>query len=284
MGNQSSVSSAVESLAHSSIYKPPPANYARRNCLFTRTTDGDSIAMRLYSPDVRVVNRFCFGDLASSTNDLLIVSHGNASDIGEMHRFCEHLSSALHIDVLVYDYPGYGHSSPTKTSQKNILESIDAVFETCLKHGWPQTRIFLLGHSLGSVPTVYLAAKKGCRVSGVVLLAPLASGPRVVLQGSAYVSQWVMGKLDWVLFDNVDAIGDIVCPIAMVHGTGDTTVSVEHTELLKKHVSESGNWPTLFLEVGHNALVDVHSKELLKVTEYIAKFRQQCLLIVSERI
>ena len=278
MGNELSVSAAVERLVHSSIYQPPLVNYQRRSVLFARTRDGDSIAMRLYSPDPDVAARFCSGECAGSEHNLLLFSHGNGSDIGAAHRFCEHLSSALKMDVLVYDYPQYGHSSATSASQSKVLASIDAVFEACLEHGWTQSRIFLMGHSLGSVPTVYRAAQPDCRVSGVVLLAPLASGARVLFQGSRFVPRWTLKYVDWVLFDNVDRIGDVRCPIAIVHGTGDETVPVAHTELLKQRIGVASQYPTLFLPAGHNELVDVCSRDLLKVTEYIRRFRDGCLL------
>jgi pimeloyl-ACP methyl ester carboxylesterase len=282
MGNK--VSTAVEKLVHSSIYQPPYVNYTRRVCRFVRTRDGDSIAMRLYSPDADVVNRFVGGEIAASEYDLFIFSHGNGSDIGATHRFCEHLSSALLVDVLVYDYPQYGHSSSTSASESNLLASMEAVFETCQEQGWTQTRTFLLGHSLGSVPTLHIAAQPNCRVSGVVLLAPLASGSRVVLQNSSYVPEWLIRRLDCVLFDNMSRIAKVCCPIAIVHGTDDTTVPVVHTELLKQKIHDSSQFPCLFLATGHNELVDVCSRDLMKITEYIRKFREKCLLVTSHYV
>jgi alpha-beta hydrolase superfamily lysophospholipase len=276
MGNQ--LTYAVERAVHSSIYRPPPVNYQRRSCLFAQTRDGDSVAMRLYSQDVEVVERFNNGEPASSSFDLLLFSHGNGSDIGETHRFCEHMCSALGMDVLVYDYPEYGHSSQTPASQSKLFASIDAVFEQGLHHGWTQARIFLMGHSLGSVPTLYRAAQDNCRVSGVVLLAPLASGPRVFLQDVPYVPRWVLKYLDFLLFDNVDRIKRVKCPIAIVHGTNDYTVTAAHTELLKKQVDESCQYPSLFLPTGHNELVSVCSRDLMKITQYIRRFRDDCLL------
>lgn len=278
MGNQ--VSSLVENMAHTTIYMPPTVNYTRRSCSFTTTKDGDSIAMRLYSDTAEAEARFCASEPTITTRDLLIFSHGNGSDIGGMHRFCEHMCSALDMDVLVYDYPQYGHSSGVKASEKKLVASLDAVFEACLQLGWTQTRIFLMGHSLGSVPTVHLASKPQCRVSGVVLLAPLASGSRVFLQDSRYVPKWVAGSMDFLLFDNLSKIGDVSSPIAIVHGTGDTTVSMANTEALKLKIREACSYTTLFVACGHNDLVDVHSRELMRITEYIKRFRQKCLLCV----
>jgi predicted esterase len=275
MGNQ--VSAAVERFAHNSIYDPPPVKYARNACRFTRTKAGDSIAMRLYSPDVKVEERFRCFEKAASPYDLLLFSHGNGADIGRTQHFCEHLRTALLMDVLVYDYPQYGHSSTTQASESNMLASIEAVFDACLDNAWQPRRIFLIGHSLGSVPTVYLATQTSTGVRGVVLLAPLASGLRVYLQNSTYVPKWLLGRLDCVLFDNMHRIADLQCKVAIVHGTRDCIVTVAHTEALKLKIPPMFRYPTLFLSTGHNDLVDVNSRDMLKITEYIRKFRQTCL-------
>jgi pimeloyl-ACP methyl ester carboxylesterase len=282
MGN--SASTMVEDMVHGTIYTPPPVNYARRSCAFATTKGGDSIAMRLYSDTADVEARFCAAEATLSTRDLVIFSHGNGSDIGGMHRFCEHMCSALDVDVVVYDYPQYGHSSGAKASELKINDSIEAVFEACLQLGWTQTRIFLMGHSLGSVPTLHLASKAGCYVSGVVLLAPLASGSRVFMQDSRYVPTWVTKSMDFLLFNNLGKVGNVSCPIAIVHGMGDTTVSVANTEALKQKIRESCAYPTLFVVGGHNDLVDVHSRDLMRITEYIKRFRQKCLLSAAHTV
>jgi pimeloyl-ACP methyl ester carboxylesterase len=275
MGNQ--ISGAVEHFAHDIIYKPPRVNYQESSCKFVRTKTGDRIAMRLYSPDADIEKRFKTCDVVASPYDLLLFSHGNGTDIGFMHRFCEHLRTALVMDVLVYDYPEYGHSSGGKASESSIQAAIEAVFDSCMQDAWQPRRTLLMGHSLGSVPTVFLASRATCDVRGVILLAPLASGSRVFLQNSKYVPRWVLGQLDYVLFDNAHRITAIRCPVAIVHGTGDTIVPVAHTECLKLLIPESCRYHSLFLSTGHNELVDASSRDLLLITEYIRKFRTRCL-------
>ncbi len=282
MGNR--VSLLAEQLAHGSIYRPPPVDYVRETCAFATTVAGDAIAMRLYSRDKEVERLFREAKATASPYALLIFSHGNGSDIGGAHAFCEHMCAALGMDVLVYDYPQYGHSSASKASEDKLLESIDAVFAQCLRLGWARERVFLMGHSLGSVPTVHLAAQAESGVCGVVLLAPLASGPRMLLQGrTAYVPRWVLGQLDFLLFDNIARIADVACPIAIVHGTQDTTVAVEHTEALKLHIADSRRYTTLFVPVEHNELVEVSGRQTLKVTMYIRRFRDKCLAAADKR-
>jgi hypothetical protein len=114
-------------------------------------------------------------------------------------------------------------------------------------------------------------------VRGVVLLAPLASGLHVYLQNSTYVPKWLLGRLDCVLFDNMHRIADLKCKVAIVHGTRDCIVTVAHTEALKLKIAPKFRHPTLFLPTGHNDLVDVNSRDMLKITEYIRAFRKTCL-------
>jgi fermentation-respiration switch protein FrsA (DUF1100 family) len=90
--------------------------------------------------------------------------------------------------------------------------------------------------------------------------------------------------MDFVLFNNLAAIGNVLCPIAIVHGTGDRVVSVANTEALKRNIRDSSAYTTLFVTCGHNDLVDVHSRDMMRITEYIKRFKQRCLLSASHMV
>jgi pimeloyl-ACP methyl ester carboxylesterase len=215
---------------------------------------------------------------------VVLYSHGNATDLGECKDICEMLANMLNAHVVVYDYPNYGNSSKASMSESTLNASIEALYSRLQEMQIPPSKIILMGQSLGSVPTLYRAAQDNCRVSGVVLLAPLASGPRVFLQDTPYVPRWVLKYLDFLLFDNVDRIKRVRCPIAIVHGTNDNTVTAAHTELLKKHIDASCAYPSLFLPTGHNELVSVCSRDLMKITQYVRRFCDGCLLSVARDV
>lgn len=42
------------------------------------------------------------------SNILVIYSHGNASDLGDAYLFAEKLALLYQLDVITYDYTGYG--------------------------------------------------------------------------------------------------------------------------------------------------------------------------------
>ncbi len=91
------------------------------------------------------------------------------------HTRCRELSRLLRVNVMAYDYSGYGCSSGSPTVN-NTLADITAVLQ-CLSdaYGIPASRVVLYGQSVGSGPSCYLAAQRP-DLAGVVLHSPLLSG------------------------------------------------------------------------------------------------------------
>ncbi|RDY03974.1 Protein ABHD17C, partial [Mucuna pruriens] len=114
--------------------------------------------------------------MATST---LLYSHGNATDLGQMYDLFIQLSIHLRLNLIGYDYSGYGQSSG-KPSEQNTYADIEAVYK-CLEesYGTKQEDIILYGQSVGSGPTLDLAAKLP-QLRAVVLHSPILSGLRVM--------------------------------------------------------------------------------------------------------
>jgi abhydrolase domain-containing protein 17 len=87
---------------------------------------------------------------------VLIYSHPNSTDIGLMLDNYLDLSYNLKINVLGYDYTGYGQSTG-KASDENAIYDIEAVYEFATKQlGFTWEKIILYGQSIGSGPSVTL--------------------------------------------------------------------------------------------------------------------------------
>lgn len=84
------------------------------------------------------------------------------------------IAKDLRCNLAAYDYTGYGHSAG-RPSVADTLADIDAVFAWLLRMGVRRQRIILYGQSLGSGPTLDLAAREP-QIAGVVLHAAFASG------------------------------------------------------------------------------------------------------------
>lgn len=87
---------------------------------------------------------------------------------------CREIAKELQVNLLGYDYSGYGASSGQPTVL-NTLADIDACYKWLLDHGKKPGDIVIYGQSVGSGPSCYLGAKKS-GVAGVILHSPLATG------------------------------------------------------------------------------------------------------------
>lgn len=83
----------------------------------------------------------------------------------------EQLATSFGVDVLGYDYSGYGESRVQVIGEETIVRDLEIII------GWlerPIGNVILWGFSLGSYPTVCCAAKYQ-NIGGMVLESPIAS-------------------------------------------------------------------------------------------------------------
>ena len=162
----------------------------------------------------------------------IIYCHGNAEDLGIVRSWCRHISRGLGVNVIAWDYPGYGYNGTLgKCSESSCYDDMAQVYSWCLQQGIPENRIILWGKSLGSGIAVHQAARLAAKkksVAGVILQSPFTSAVRVVTN-----------KLSWLpfldIFNNVSKINVIQAPIILIHGNRDTVIDISHSrELLEK--------------------------------------------------
>jgi pimeloyl-ACP methyl ester carboxylesterase len=178
----------------------------------------------------------------------ILFSHGNAEDLNTSIMWMRRLSRDLKVNMISYDYPGYGESEGIP-SEENCYASIDAVFEYLTKErGISPHQICLYGRSLGSGPSCYLAektSKTNRPIAGLILHSPFSSVYRVVVDfGFTMVGDQ---------FPNIDRIGNIRCPVFIVHGMEDTVVPFEHGQYLQEAVAQEFQTKPFWVEgMGHN--------------------------------
>uniref|UniRef100_A0A1J3E6N2 Alpha/beta hydrolase domain-containing protein 17C n=1 Tax=Noccaea caerulescens TaxID=107243 RepID=A0A1J3E6N2_NOCCA len=158
--------------------------------------------------------------MATST---LLYSHGNAADLGQMYELFIELSIHLKVNLMGYDYSGYGQSTG-KPSEHNTYADIEAVYK-CLEetYGSKQEDVILYGQSVGSGPTLDLASRLP-QLRAVVLHSPILSGLRVM---------YAFKKTYWFdIYKNIDKITYVDCPVLIIHGTSDQVVDCGHGKQL----------------------------------------------------
>jgi abhydrolase domain-containing protein 17 len=153
----------------------------------------------------------------------VLFSHGNASDCGTMLSLYILLAQYLKVNVVGYDYTGYGVSKhfPQKPSERQSYEDAFTVYQYILDRGIvqnPERQLLVYGQSLGSGVSTYLCTQKP--TLGLVLHSPITSGLRVI------TSSRLLGCFD--IFPNIDRIGMMNVPVFIIHGEEDEDVSCMH--------------------------------------------------------
>mmetsp|Transcript_44304 Transcript_44304/g.128100 ORF Transcript_44304/g.128100 Transcript_44304/m.128100 type:complete len:282 (-) Transcript_44304:118-963(-) len=190
----------------------------------------------------------------------ILYSHANAEDLLDVQETLHRLSVELNVNVLGYDYHGYGLSGGS-CSEAGCCDAARACYEYLLEQGAERSNIVLMGRSLGTGPTVDLAAREP-GVAGVVLQSPLLSVLRTRL------SEGLANAMEGAdLFDNGSKISSVACPVFVVHGSDDRVVPREHGEELARRAPNAVR-PWWAEGCGHND-VSGHQDYVGKLADFL---------------
>lgn len=187
----------------------------------------------------------------------ILYSHGNAEDIFTSTPFFEDLSETG-FNVLAYDYRGYGTSEGTP-SEKNSYEDIETAYHYLVKEKQiSPEKIIIHGRSLGGALSIELASRKKC--GGLIVESSFVTAFRVMTGISIY---------PFDKFESLNKIGNIKCPILIIHGTNDTLIPFWHGRKL----FEAANEPKTFVPIekaDHNDVVAVGGKRYFEAIQKFA--------------
>ena len=189
--------------------------------------------------------------------NLLLYFPGNAGHRGYRANAIADFTE-LGLDVVLVDYRGFAEN--TGKPAEAVLHADAREIQTWLAgRGVSAERLILFGESLGSAVAVRLAAdlcREGTPPAGLLLRAPFSS----MTETACHHYPWL--PVRWMLIDryeSIDHIGDVTCPLTIVHGTDDQVVPVRLSRnLFEAAPSRSAaGVERRFIElpgVGHNAM------------------------------
>ncbi|KAG6740905.1 hypothetical protein POTOM_056376 [Populus tomentosa] len=188
----------------------------------------------------------------------VLYSHGNAADLGQMHELFIELRAHLRVNIMSYDYSGYGASSG-KPSEFNTYYDIEAVYN-CLKkdYGIKQEDLILYGQSVGSGPTLHLASRLQ-KLRGVVLHSAILSGIRVLCP--VKMTFW------FDIYKNIDKIRLVSCPVLVIHGTNDDIVDLSHGKRLWELAKEK--YDPLWIKGGGHCNLETYPEYIKHLRKFI---------------
>ena len=176
---------------------------------------------------------------------LLIYFGGNAEEITHMLFEQNHFKG---YSLLLVSYRGYGLSGG-KPGQKTLCS--DALFlydHFSAKPEIDNSRILLMGRSLGSGVAVHLAAKRS--VEGVILISPYDSMTALVKEFYPWLPATLLLKHP---FDSLTLAPTIKVPLLTIVGSHDTIIVPQRSKVLAQ--AWGGKSQLVEIEgVGHNEL------------------------------
>lgn len=229
------------------IFVPPPATYDATMAGLKQvpSSKGDSISV-VYLP-------------ASKGKPTLLMSHGNAEDLmGTLAISQNWVSEGF--GIMAYDYPGYGHSSGTP-SEPGANAAIEAAWKHLTEtHHVPADQIVLVGRSVGSGPTTWLASRT--EPAGVVLIAPFVSAFRVMTRVPLF---------PFDRFPNIAHVKHLKQPLLVIHGERDTIIKPWHGRALyDAHPGPDKKFVPI-PDADHNDLFDMSSDQIEKEVSKFAE-------------
>ncbi|KAF8691352.1 hypothetical protein HU200_040483 [Digitaria exilis] len=189
----------------------------------------------------------------------LLYSHGNAADLGQMYELFVELSSHLNVNLMGYDYSGYGQSSG-KPSEQNTYADIEAVYRCLIEtYGASEDNIILYGQSVGSGPTLDLASRLS-RLRAVVLHSPILSGLRVM---------YPVKHTYWFdIYKNIDKIPSVRCPVLVIHGTADEVVDCSHGRALWELAKVK--YEPLWIKGGNHCNLELYPEYIKHLKKFVS--------------
>lgn len=184
--------------------------------------------LHIATPDGQSLHGYYLHSTAAHPDErlTLIISHGNAGTVAGRLPRAALFHRALAVDVLLYDYRGYGQSSGSPTEEGTYIDA-RAAYDWLVTRGVAPARIVLFGESLGCAVSIQLALDR--RVGGVVLEAPFLSVRAMAKQ----LFPWLpVGPLLRTRYDNHAKIARLAAPLFILHGTGDELIPIAQGEAL----------------------------------------------------
>lgn len=166
----------------------------------------------------------------------LVWSHGNGGNIAGRADVLLELA-ARGLDVVAYDYRGYGRSDGSPT-EAGVYIDAETAFDAVVASGVPASRILCFGESLGGAVSIHLATRRPCVAVAVI-------STFTTLRDVARVHYGPLANLVGGRFDSLSRVASLTVPLFCAHGDRDEVVPYELGERLFAAASE----PKTFLAV-----------------------------------
>jgi len=183
----------------------------------------------------------------------VIYFHGNGGNLS----YCDWVGAELAsrgLDVLIFDYRGYGRSEGEPVGEQELYADADAAYDFMTKErGVAPRKLALYGQSLGTAAAIDVASRREC--GALVAESGLSSAADMAGAIMPWLPRFVRGLTKNKL-DSASKIARVSCPVLVVHGGRDELIPAEQGKRLFDAAREPKQLKIID-GAGHNDLSNV---------------------------
>lgn len=155
---------------------------------------------------------------AEKARGTVMICHGNAGNIGDRLHIIA-LYHGLGMNVLIFDYRGYGASTGKPTEEGTYHDARAAWNYLREQRGIPPQQIVICGRSLGGAVAAQLASE--VKAAGLILEATFTSLPDM----ASHLYPWLPVKLLCRFrYNTLARLPEIKCPLLIAHSPDDEMI------------------------------------------------------------
>ena len=179
---------------------------------------------------------------ADSAAPWLLICHGNGGNISDAGRPFHYAGlRQAGLNLLAFDYRGYGESEGTPT-EEGLYRDAEAAYRFLTESlAVPPGRLVIFGHSLGSAVAVELAGR--VPAAGLILDGALTSVPDRAQEIYPFLPvRWLAVSR----YASRDKVGRLTLPKLFLHAERDEVIPIEHG----RRLFEAAPGPKRFVTLG----------------------------------
>jgi len=196
--------------------------------------------------------------------------HGNGETVGD-HDWIAQSYIQIGVNLFVADYRGYGLSNgkPTITSLIRDAHVIFNGFKQIIEEGEYESKLFLMGRSLGSIPAVELAYHHQDELKGLIVESGTANNFSRLW---GYLDPTARERLTGEEFLNKEKIKSVLIPTCIIHGERDQIIPVQEGGELYENSGATDKDILLISGADHNDLmIRGHGQYFTKIDEFVKR-------------
>ncbi len=195
--------------------------------------------VRIGTADGETLAGFYVHSKTQPARGVVLYCHGNAGNVGHRIGMAD-LLAGLGVDVLLFDYRGFGESTGTPSEAGTYEDAAAALRHLTEDRAVPPERIVAYGRSLGGPIAASVAARAD--LAGLVLDSTFVSIPDLVR--STWPRLLVVESAIAFRYDTAAFLDRVDEPVLVLHSPDDGTIPFEQGRRLAEAVPGAAFVPT----------------------------------------